>query len=240
MTDVSDLRRRLGELADETPEVSPKQWLAATRHRIRVHHRVRVTGAVGAVALLLAVGPTVVPPMMHSFALKPAEHAPSQVRHWEFVEGAPTHLVLGSRLNQPGASELTWTTVIPQGHPRWVVSSMQFCDLSQTWESSRSAFHAVSYIDGQRLWSAPCRDWAGYPPVNGRMTMHWRSPSMDAFGISPGEPFTVVVRLERLHQRVHVPGAEFGFALYRCGIRSADPSGTRSPPVCPMFVMPFR
>ena len=55
MTDVSDLRRRLGELADETPEVSPKQWLAATRHRIRVHHRVRVTGAVGAVALLLAV-----------------------------------------------------------------------------------------------------------------------------------------------------------------------------------------
>ena len=119
MTDVSDLRRRLGELADETPEVSPKQWLAATRHRIRVHHRVRVTGAVGAVALLLAVGPTVVPPMMHSFALKPAEHAPSQVRHWEFVEGAPTHLVLGSRLNQPGASELTWTTVIPHGHPRW-------------------------------------------------------------------------------------------------------------------------
>ena len=59
MTDVSDLRRRLGELADETPEVSPKQLLAATRHRIRVHHRVRVTGAVGAVALLLAVGPTV-------------------------------------------------------------------------------------------------------------------------------------------------------------------------------------
>ncbi|HEU0288163.1 MAG TPA: hypothetical protein VFR22_14040, partial [Nocardioidaceae bacterium] len=164
MTDVSDLRRRLGELADETPEVSPKQWLAATRHRIRVHHRVRVTGAVGAVALLLAVGPTVVPPMMHSFALKPAEHAPSQVRHWEFVEGAPTHLVLGSRLNQPGASELTWTTVIPHGHPRWVVSSMQFCDLSQTWESSRSAFHAVSYIDGQRLWSAPLPGLGWIPP----------------------------------------------------------------------------
>ena len=63
---------------------------------------------------------------------------------------------------------------------------------------------------------------------------------MDAFGISPGEPFTVVVRLERLHQRVHVPGAEFGFALYRCGIRSPGPSGTRGPPVCPVFVMPLR
>jgi hypothetical protein len=240
MTDVSDLRRRLGELADDTPEVSPQEWLAATRDKIRVRRRARVVGAVGAVALVVAVGPTVVPPMMDTFALKPAQHVPSQVRHWEFVEGAPTQLVLGSRLNRPGASELTWTTELPRAHPRWVVSSMQFCQLPQTWKSSPAAFRAVSYIDGQRLWSAPCRDWAGYPPVNGRMTGNWRSPSIDAFDIRPGDRFTVVVRLERLHQPVDIPDAEFGIALYRCAIRSADPSGSRGPPVCPTFVMPFR
>ena len=73
MTDVSDIRRRLGELADETPEVSSQEWLAATRDKIRVRRRVRVMGAFGAVALVVAAGPTVVLPMMNTFALKPAD-----------------------------------------------------------------------------------------------------------------------------------------------------------------------
>jgi hypothetical protein len=240
MTDVRDLRRRLGELADETPEVPPQQWLAATGDKIRVRRRARVWGTAGVALLVLLVAAAVAPRMIDLSAPEPARHAPSQIRHWEFVEGAPTDLVLDSRLNRPGASELSWTTSIPRGHPRWVVSSMQFCHLPRTGSAQRSEVRAVAYIHGRRVWSVRCRDWSGYPTVSGRMTMYWGSPPMSAFGIGPGEPFTVVMRLERDHQRVDVAGAHFGFALYRCGTQSKDSSGVGGSGLCRSFVMPLR
>lgn len=239
MSDLSDLRRRLDELADQTPEVPPQKWLSATLDKIRVRRRARGWATVGAAALVLVAAVAVSPRLVDMSAPEPARHAPSQIRHWAFVEGAPTHLVLDSRLNRPGASELSWTTAIPRGHPRWVVSSMQFCHLPRADAPRRSELRAVAYIGGRRVWSVRCRDWNSYPSVNGRMTMYWGSPPMSAFGIGPGEPFTVVMRLERDRQRVDVAGAHFGFALYRCGIRAKESSGIGGSAVCRSFVMPF-
>lgn len=116
---------------------------------------------------------------------------------------------------------------------------MQFCHLPRT-EPRRSEVRAVAYIHGRRVWSVRCRDWNSYPTVSGRMTMYWGSPPMSAFGIGMGEPFTVVMRLERDRRRVDVAGAHFGFALYRCGTRSKDSSRVGGSALCRSFVMPLR
>jgi hypothetical protein len=77
LTDAEALRRQLDELADETPEVSPQEWLAGTRHKVRVRRRVRVIGAIGAIALALAVARAVVPRILDNLAPRPVEPVPT-------------------------------------------------------------------------------------------------------------------------------------------------------------------
>jgi hypothetical protein len=213
MTDTNELRRMLDELADETPELPAQEWITGTRHKVRVRRRARWAGA-GVVALVLAAAATVVPQVVNSTGPEPiAPVSPPdgrEGRSWDFPAGTDTTLIIASRLNEPGSSELEWRARITE--PPAFASSMQFCHLPRGTTPNLAGIRAVSYVDGRRLLSSTCRPWR-YPPVDNEMAS---SSLMPLPGVERKKPFTVTMRLERDGEGVDVPGAEFGFALYWC------------------------
>jgi hypothetical protein len=223
MTDTNDLRRMLDELADETPELPTKEWIAGTQHKVRVRRRARVAGAVGAVALVLAAAAAIVPQVVDTAAPEPVAPSPPPdgTPGWPLPDVADTKRIIAARMNDEGTSELRWTTRVSGervelgGHRfySWPVAS-QFCYLGDDLAAAESPIRLVSSIDGQDVASTACRHSAEYPPVNWRMVQPWASPPLKRFGIERGEMFTVTMWLERDGERLELSDAEFGFLLY--------------------------
>lgn len=217
MKDTEALRRQLGELADETPEVSPQEWLAGARHKVRVRRRVRVIGAVGAIALALAVGTAVVPRMLDNSAPKPVEPVPTPDGQagWAFPEVTQTDRVIASRVNDPGASEFVWMTRTEA--PADTIF-MTFCRLAERTEPGQPRIDAMLTINGRQAESQACTYRERYPPVHSSVVTHNMTPDFDKhYDVGPNEEFPVAMWLERRDERVEVTGAAFGFALVRCG-----------------------
>ena len=217
MKDTEVLRRQLGELADETPEVSPQEWLAGTRHKVRVRRRLRVIGATGAVALALAAATAVVPQMMDNSAPTPVDPVPPPDGQagWEFPEATETERVIASRVNDPGASEFVWLTKTESPANTMVID---FCRLAERPEAGRPRVRAMSTINGRPTSEGlGCRYRERYPPVDGTLVSHDVSPGFGKrYDVKPNEPFQVAMWLERNGERVKVPGASFGLALVSC------------------------
>jgi hypothetical protein len=223
MTDTDGLRQMLDELADQTPEVPAQEWLAGTRHKVRVRRRARWAGAGGAMALALAaavVAPQVVD--RSDSEPKPVEPTPSQPREWTFPKGTEINRVIASRMNEAGSSELEWTTKIRRSTAD--AAGMQFCRLSRNATSSASEVRAVSTIDGRPVMTSKCRNGDVHAPVGVRMVAA-NLELMRTYGVERARPFTVSMWLEEAGERVNVSGAEFGFAIHSCGVEAKDGVG---------------
>jgi hypothetical protein len=230
MTDTNGLRQMLDELADQTPEVPAQEWLAGTRHKVRVRRRARWAGAGGAMALALAaavVAPQVVD--RSNTEPKPVEPTPDGQSGWPFPESMDTERVIAARVNDPGASEFEWTTKTERSSDTLY---MQFCHLSRRPEPGLPRIHVRLTINGHRALGWGCRYREDYPPVHGALVTQDVSRDLEEmYDVEPGKPFSVAMWLERQGQRVDVTGVSFGFALATCRTAPVDDSdGGVDPP----------
>jgi hypothetical protein len=230
MKDTEALRRQLEELADETPEVSPQEWLAGTRHKVRVRRRVRVIGAIGALVLALGVGTAVVPRMLDDSAPRPVEPVPTpdgQVG-WAFPGVTETDRVIASRVNDPDTSEIVWRAKIKTPADTFF---MTFCRLPHRPEPGQPRVRVMATINGRPTTTEGdgCSYREKYPPLYGTLVSQNLTPGFDKYyDVEPNEEFPVAVWLERNGERVEVPGVSFGFALVACAgrpERDADGDG---------------
>jgi hypothetical protein len=237
MTDTDGLRQMLDELADQTPEVPAQEWLAGTRHKVRVRRRARWAGAGGAMALALAaavVAPQVVD--RSDSEPKPVQPQPDGRDGWPFPDGMDTERVIAARVNDPGASGFEWTT-----KTMWPSDTvvMQFCRLPRISMPRQPGIRTVITVNGHRLAAEPCAYLENYPPVDGDLVTQDISPNFgDAYGVEPNEPIEVAMTLEQNGDRVEMPGAAFGFALVRCGLSPEGNGGVGGRPGCDALSFP--
>jgi hypothetical protein len=252
MTDTNDLRRMLDELADETPELPAQEWIAGTRHKVRVRRRVRWTGGGAAAALVLAAAATVVPQVLDGAS----EPVPPAEGDGVFPERLYGGELIAARTNQTGEAAFGWQATLDE--PTSIVLFCQAPEDAQSWGLhglSRAELRVVLEINGQQAKVEPCAHlhWYGYPPVGEQMVLRpfdgkTSAPRSRArsnvgyagdwakrYGWRPGEPLSVSVRLERKGESVEVPEAEFGVAFYdgvRLGpkLERSGGSGTISEP----------
>ena len=221
MKDTEALRRQLDELADQTPEVSPREWLAGTRHKVRVRRRVRVIGAIGALVLALGVGTAVVPRMMDDSAPRPVEPVPTPDGQagWAFPGVTETDRVIASRVNDSDTSEIAWRTKTKTPADTFF---MTFCRLPHRTEPGRPRVRVMATINGRPTTTEGdgCSYREKYPPLYGTLVSQNLTPDFGKYyDVEPNEEFPVAVWLERNGERVEVPGVSFGFALVACADR---------------------
>ncbi len=239
MTNSNDLRRMLDELSNETPEVPVQEWLAGTRHKVRVRRRARWAGAGLAGALVLAAAIVGVPRVADLADTEPNVVKPAPISDgrdgWPFADGMDTSRVVAARMNDPGASQFRWKTTANRLRD---TAFMEFCRLPDEPEAGPPRVRYVVSINGRRALGWVCRYREDYPPVHGSLTTQDLSRDLGStYHVKPNVPFTVAMWLEREGRRVEVPGVAFGFALARCEV-SRNPTSSGGFPGCDSMDFP--